>query len=67
MSNSNQDVLTIIEIDPTTGVPTGEEEDVSIKKSPSYDNVYVGIKGGFGDFRIGEIPLAVEYGQVAND
>lgn len=33
----------------------------------SPDSVYVGIKGGFGDFRLGEIPLAVEYGQVAND
>jgi len=31
------------------------------------DNVYVGVKGGFGDIRIGEIPLAVEYGQLAND
>lgn len=31
------------------------------------DSVYIGIKGGFGDFRMGEIPLAVEYGQVAND
>ena len=31
------------------------------------DNIYVGIKGGFGDVRVGEIPLAVEYGQVAND
>ena len=33
----------------------------------SSDNVYVGIKGGFGDIRLGEIPLAVEYGQLAND
>jgi len=31
------------------------------------DNVYVGVKGGFGDVRLGEIPLAVEYGQLAND
>ena len=31
------------------------------------DNVYVGLKGGFGDLRFGEIPLAVEYGQLAND
>jgi hypothetical protein len=31
------------------------------------DSVYVGLKGGFGDFRMGEIPLSVEYGQVAND
>ena len=31
------------------------------------DNVYVGVKGGFGDIRIGDIPLAIEYGQLAND
>lgn len=31
------------------------------------DSVYVGIKGGFGDVRWGEIPNAIEYGQVAND
>ena len=31
------------------------------------DSVYVGMKGGFGDIRFGEIPVAVEYGQVAND
>ena len=31
------------------------------------DNVYVGIKGGFGDIRIGETPVVAEYGQVAND
>jgi len=35
--------------------------------SVATDNVYVGIKGGFGDIRWGEIPLAVEYGQLAND
>lgn len=31
------------------------------------DSVYVGIKGGFGDFRMGEVPVAAEYGQVAGD
>jgi len=31
------------------------------------DNVYVGMKGGFGDIRFGEIPVAAEYGQLAND
>lgn len=31
------------------------------------DNVYVGIRGGFGDFRFGEIPYAGEYGQLAGD
>lgn len=38
-----------------------------VKTAGSVDSVYVGIKGGFGDVRMGEIPLAVEYGQVAND
>ena len=41
-----------------------ESEDLATIKA---DNVYVGIKGGFGDVRIGEIPLVVEYGQLAND
>ena len=31
------------------------------------DNVYTGVKGGFGDIRVGEIPLAVEFGQTSND
>ncbi len=31
------------------------------------DNIYVGIKGGFGDLRFGEVPVAAEYGQVAGD
>ncbi|MEE9332470.1 MAG: porin [Granulosicoccaceae bacterium] len=31
------------------------------------DSAYVGMKGGFGDLRFGEIPLAVEYGQLSND
>ena len=31
------------------------------------DNVYVGIRGRFGDFRFGEIPYAGEYGQLAGD
>lgn len=31
------------------------------------DNIHLGIKGGFGDIRIGEVPDALEYGQVAND
>ncbi|MEE9321823.1 MAG: porin [Granulosicoccus sp.] len=39
----------------------------AVKGGPSGDSVYVGVKGGFGDLRVGEIPLAVEYGQVAND
>lgn len=39
----------------------------ALKTAGSADAVYAGIKGGFGDIRIGEIPLAVEYGQVAND
>ncbi len=45
----------------------GEDDDLNIGSVGTADSVYTGIKGGFGDFRIGEIPLAVEYGQVAND
>ncbi len=53
-------------VDISTG-NVDEEEDVTIGSVGTADAVYVGIKGGFGDFRLGEIPLAVEYGQVAND
>jgi len=35
--------------------------------APAADNVWVGIKGGFGDLRLGEVPDAAEYGQVAGD
>ncbi len=35
--------------------------------TPAGDNVWVGIRGGFGDIRLGEVPDALEYGQVAND
>lgn len=35
--------------------------------TPAGDNVWVGIKGGFGDIRLGEVPDASEYGQVAGD
>ena len=45
----------------------GEDDDLNIGSVGTADSIYTGIKGGFGDFRIGEIPLAVEYGQVAND
>lgn len=31
------------------------------------DNIHVGIKGDFGDIRIGEVPDAIEFGQVAGD
>jgi len=51
------------------GNPTenGEESEQGIDGTVAVDNVYVGVKGGFGDVRFGEIPLAVEYGQLAND
>lgn len=32
----------------------------------SGDSVYLGIKGGFGDIRIGEVPNAGEYGQFSD-
>ena len=31
------------------------------------DNIHLGIKGDFGDIRIGEVPDAIGYGQVAGD
>lgn len=52
-------------VDP--GTPGNDEDDTEIASVGSADSVYVGIKGGFGDVRFGEIPLAVEFGQVAND
>jgi len=42
-------------------------QDSATSSTVASDNVYVGIKGDFGDIRLGEIPLAVEYGQLAND
>ena len=47
--------------------PLDEEDDQTIGSAGTADDIHVGIKGGFGEFRFGEIPLAVEYGQVAND
>lgn len=49
------------------GDPLTEDDNVTIGSVGTADSVYVGVKGGFGDVRFGEIPLAVEYGQVAND
>lgn len=31
------------------------------------DNIHIGVKGDFGDLRVGEVPDALEYGQVAGD
>lgn len=47
--------------------PGNDDDDIAVSSLGSADSVYVGVKGGFGDVRFGEIPLAVEYGQVAND
>ena len=39
--------------------------DVSLTGSQAAgDNIFVGIKGDFGDFRIGEVPDATGYGQI---
>ena len=46
---------------------TGSESDQALDGTVKADDIYVGLKGGFGDIRFGEIPLAVEYGQLAND
>ena len=52
-------------IDP--GTPGNDEDDIEITQFGAADAVFVGIKGGFGDVRLGETPVAVELGQVAND
>lgn len=31
------------------------------------DSIHIGVKGDFGDIRIGEVPSAIEYGQMAGD
>lgn len=51
------------------GNPTesGEGTTQAIDGTVKADDVYVGIKGGFGDIRLGEVPVALEYGQLAND
>lgn len=49
------------------GDPLDDEDDVTVGSAGTADAIFVGIKGGFGDVRFGEIPLTVEYGQVAND
>lgn len=36
-------------------------------KNVNSDQIWVGMKGGFGDLRFGEVPDASEYGQVAGD
>ena len=57
--------------DPTdTDDPQEDEDGLPVDGTAgtvAADNIYVGVMGGFGDVRLGEIPLAVEYGQVAND
>ncbi len=60
LSNGGTDVSVVDGTD--TEVASG-----NIKTAGSADSVYVGVKGGFGDLRFGEIPLAVEYGQLSND
>ncbi len=45
----------------------GEDDDQKLGSAGTADSVYTGIKGGFGDVRIGEIPLSIEYAQMAND
>lgn len=46
---------------------SNQANDDGEKTLGSADSVYVGVKGGFGDLRFGEVPLAIEYGQKAND
>lgn len=49
------------------GTPLDETDDFKVGSAGTADSVYVGIKGGFGDIRVGEVPNAVEYGQMAVD
>ena len=51
--------------DPNT--PENDEDDTTVTTLGSADSVYVGVKGGFGDLRFGEVANGVEVGQVAND
>lgn len=50
-----------------TGYGNWRVDAALVGSGASADNVHVGIKGGFGDVRIGEVPDALEYGQMAND
>jgi len=45
----------------------GEDDDVDIGTAGTADSVFVGFRGAFGDIRIGEVPSAVEYGQLSAD
>ena len=63
----NQEGVLSGTVDPDGTVNDRDEVNLSSPATVSADNVYVGVKGGFGDIRWGEIPLGVEYGQLAND
>ena len=48
--------------------PENDEDDIDLGSSVgTADSVYVGVKGGFGDLRFGEVANGVEVAQVAND
>ena len=47
--------------------PGDDEDDIEVTSLGSADSIYVGIRGGFGNFRFGEVANGVEVGQVAND
>lgn len=53
-------------LDPNN-TPGNDEDDIEVTTLGSVDSVFVGVRGGFGDVRFGEVPVAVEFGQVAND
>jgi len=44
-----------------------ESDDIRVGSAGTADSVFVGVKGGFGDIRIGEVPNAVEFGQLSTD
>jgi len=48
--------------------PENDDDDIDLGSTlGTADSVYVGVKGGFGDLRFGEVANGVEVGQVAND
>ena len=61
--------LSAATLEPDENPDLNDEDFVEANSSATVasDDIYVGIKGGFGDIRIGDIPLAIEYGQLAND
>ena len=61
------DAIQVPQVDSDGSLTDDDPIELTSAATVASDNVYVGVKGGFGDVRLGEVPLAVEYGQLAND